>query len=109
MEKLLTRKEATEFLGLSEHTLRNLAWKKNKDLPFIKVKCNEAKYRLSDLEAFKEKLTISEKLLTRKEAAEFLGVAEGTLVYIALPYIKVNGVAMYRLSDLEAYKEKHKP
>lgn len=55
MEKLLTRKEATEFLGLSEHTLRDLASKKKNALPYIKVKYGIVMYRLSDLEAYKEK------------------------------------------------------
>ncbi len=48
-------------------------------------------------------------LLTRKQAADFLGVSAGTLeVWAAtkrynLAYIKIGRLAKYRLSDLEAF------
>jgi hypothetical protein len=129
MEKLLTRKEATEFLGVTMNRLKHLAFKKNNDLPYIIVGLY-AMYRLSALKAYKEKYTISEELLTRIEAAKFLGVTVDRLKSLAkrknndLHFIKMHhkGVScpegiypknsyltMYRLSDLKAYKEKHKP
>ena len=51
------------------------------------------------------------KLLSRPEAAAFLGIAEGTLAVWAstkrysLPYIKVGRLVKYRLSDLEKFLE----
>lgn len=58
--KLLTRKEAAKFIGVTVSTLNTLAWAKDYDLPFIKMHHGEATnhcamYRLSDLEAFLEK------------------------------------------------------
>lgn len=50
-----------------------------------------------------------ENLLTRKQAAEILGVSPGTLAVWActrrynLPCVKVGGLAKYRLSDLERF------
>ncbi len=50
-----------------------------------------------------------ERLLTRKEAADYLGVAENTLSVWAsegryrLPYIKVGRLVKYRLSDLREF------
>ena len=52
------------------------------------------------------------ELMTRKEAAEFLGVSEGTLAVWACtrrygsPIIKVGRLVKYRLSDLEAFLER---
>ena len=49
------------------------------------------------------------ELLTRKEAAEFLGVKVGTLSVWAcnkrynLPYVKVGSLVRYRRSDLEHF------
>jgi hypothetical protein len=49
------------------------------------------------------------RLLTRFEAARFLGVAPNTLAVWActnrysLPFVKVGRKVMYRLSDLEAF------
>lgn len=51
----------------------------------------------------------STRLLTRKEAAEFLGVKEQTLAAwattkrYALPFAKVGSLVRYRLTDLEAF------
>ena len=53
--------------------------------------------------------SVSDTLLTRKQAAEFLGVSVGTLEVWAttkrynLTYIKIGRLAKYRLSDLEAF------
>lgn len=53
----------------------------------------------------------STKLLSRKQAADFLGVSVGTLEIWAttkrynLPYIKVGRLVKYRLSDLERFIE----
>ncbi|MBN8827956.1 MAG: helix-turn-helix domain-containing protein [Sphingobacteriia bacterium] len=50
---------------------------------------------------------MNERLLSRKEAAEFLGVTVGTLAvwtstnrYPSLPLTKVGRLAKYKLSDL---------
>lgn len=56
-EKLLTRKEAAEFLGLTEHTLAVWASNKRYDLPYVKVG-RLVKYRYSDLLAFVERNTL---------------------------------------------------
>lgn len=51
------------------------------------------------------------QLLTRREAAEFLGTKEHTLAVWAttkrypLPYIKVGSLVKYRLRDLEQFLE----
>ena len=51
----------------------------------------------------------SSKLVTPKEAAEFLGVSEGTLATwrcvrrYSLPYAKIGSRVMYRLADLEGF------
>jgi excisionase family DNA binding protein len=51
----------------------------------------------------------STKLLTREEAAKFLGLSRGTLEVWActkrypLPYVKVGRLVKYRLSDLQAF------
>ncbi|SFM54346.1 helix-turn-helix domain-containing protein [Nitrosomonas communis] len=48
-------------------------------------------------------------LLTRQEAAEYLGVSPATLAKWAsektqaLPYIKVGRLVRYRIADLDAY------
>ncbi|MGA7181260.1 MAG: helix-turn-helix domain-containing protein [Thiobacillaceae bacterium] len=52
-------------------------------------------------------------LLTRRQAAEYLGVKEKTLAQWAtagrygLPYIRVGRKAMYRQSDLDAFIERN--
>lgn len=52
---------------------------------------------------------LKECLLTRKQAAEFLGVKEHTLAVWAcnkrytLPYVKVGRLVKYRYSDLLAF------
>tara|TARA_B100001564_G_scaffold285327_1_gene248212 strand:- start:2013 stop:2219 length:207 start_codon:yes stop_codon:yes gene_type:complete len=52
-----------------------------------------------------------DKLLTRKEAAAFLGIGEHTLAVWActkrynLPYVKVGRLVKYRYSDLQAFLE----
>lgn len=49
------------------------------------------------------------KLLSRSEAAAFLGVSKGTLEVWAstqrydLPFVKVGRLAKYRMCDLEAF------
>ncbi|MFW0778199.1 MAG: helix-turn-helix domain-containing protein [Rickettsiales bacterium] len=54
---------------------------------------------------------LKECLLTRKQAAEFLGVKEHTLAVWAcnkrytLPYVKVGRLVKYRYSDLLAFVE----
>jgi len=56
-DRLLTTREAAELLGLQEQTLA--AWRMTaKNLPYVKVG-RSVKYRLSALEAFLEKQTIS--------------------------------------------------
>ena len=56
---------------------------------------------------------VSSPLLSRKQAAEFLGVGEQTLAAWAtlgryrLPFIKVGRLAKYRLTDLEKFLEAH--
>ena len=53
------------------------------------------------------------KLLTREEAAEYLGVSKGTLDVWActkrydLPFIKVGRLCKYRLSDLNAFLDRN--
>lgn len=55
---------------------------------------------------------LSNILLNRKEAAEFLGTTEGTLAVWAttkrynLPMVKIGRLVKYRLSDLEAFIER---
>ena len=50
-------------------------------------------------------------LITRQEAADYLGVKEGTLAIWActnrynLPYIKMGRLVKYRLTDLDAFIE----
>lgn len=52
---------------------------------------------------------LDKKLLTRFEAAEYLGVTEKTLAVWAcvkrynLPYVKIGRLAKYRRSDLDAF------
>ena len=50
-EKLLTRKEASKFLGVKENTLAVWATNKRYNLPFYKVG-RLVKYKISDLEKF---------------------------------------------------------
>ncbi len=53
----------------------------------------------------------NERLLTRKEAAEFLGISEGTLAVwkctkrYPLPVVKVGRLVRYRESDLLKFLE----
>lgn len=50
-----------------------------------------------------------DRLLSREEAAEFLGVSKGTLEVWAstkrynLPFIKIGRLAKYRLADLQEF------
>lgn len=51
-----------------------------------------------------------DKLLTRKEAAEYLGVKESTLAAWAsrrttVPFVKLGRLVRYRKSSLDALKE----
>lgn len=52
---------------------------------------------------------VQPSLLTRKQAADYLGVQEGTLAVWActkryhLPVVKVGRLVKYRLTDLEAF------
>ena len=50
-EQLLTRREASDFLGIQENTLAVWATNKRYKLPFYKVG-RLVKYRISDLEKF---------------------------------------------------------
>ncbi len=56
---------------------------------------------------------MNDKLLTRKEAADYLGVPPSTLAVWActgrydLPYIKIGGVIRYQLSEIIAFTERH--
>ncbi len=56
-------------------------------------------------------VAVASPLLSRKQAAEFLGVGEQTLAAWAtlgryrLPFIKVGRLAKYRLTDLEKFLE----
>jgi len=58
-------------------------------------------------------MDLNTQLLTRKAAAQYLGVKENTLAVWAttkrhpLPYIKVGRLVKYRLSDLEAFLEQN--
>lgn len=51
----------------------------------------------------------SSDLLNRREAAEYLGVTEGTLAVWAslkrysLPYVKIGRLVKYRRTDLDAF------
>lgn len=53
------------------------------------------------------------QLLSRREAAAFLGLNEGTLAVWAttqrydLPYVKVGRSVRYRMSDLEGFIERN--
>lgn len=55
--------------------------------------------------------TEQNKLLSREEAADFLGVSKGTLEVWAstkrypLPFVKIGRLAKYRLSDLLKFIE----
>lgn len=55
--------------------------------------------------------TISDRLLSRDEAAQFLGVSKGTLEVWAstkrydLPFIKIGRLAKYRMQDLLEFIE----
>lgn len=55
----------------------------------------------------------SEKLLTRQQAADFLGCKEGTLAIwkctkrYPLPYVKIGKNVRYRLSDLLNFIEQN--
>lgn len=59
-----------------------------------------------------QKNQLNNQLLTRKQAAEILGVTEGTLAVWAcnkrygLRFIKVGRLVKYKLSDIEAFIEK---
>lgn len=55
--KLLSRKEAADFLGLKENTLAVWAVQKKNDLPFIKIG-GTVRYKQSDLDLFLENNTI---------------------------------------------------
>ena len=50
-DKLLTRKEASQFLGIQENTLAVWATNKRYNLPFYKVG-RLVKYKITDLEKF---------------------------------------------------------
>ena len=55
----------------------------------------------------------AKKLLTRPEAAKYLGITEQTLAVWActkrydLAYVKVGRLVKYRLADLDAFIERH--
>ncbi len=60
-----------------------------------------------------ENAPINTSLLTRRQAAEYLGIKENTLAVWAttkrhpLPYIKVGRLVKYRLTDLQAFLERN--
>lgn len=56
LEKLLNRKEAADFLGVTEHTLAVWACNKRYNLPYVKVG-RLVKYRYADLLTFIERNT----------------------------------------------------
>lgn len=56
LEKLLNRKEAADFLGVTEHTLAVWACNKRYNLPYVKVG-RLVKYRYADLLVFIERNT----------------------------------------------------
>jgi len=58
-ERLLTRREAAQFLRLRPETLGMWAWKK-RHLPVVKVG-RACRYRLADLKLFIEQRTIEPK------------------------------------------------
>lgn len=51
------------------------------------------------------------QLLTRREAAAYLGITEGTLAVwnctkrYPIPYVKIGRLAKYRMADLNAFIE----
>jgi excisionase family DNA binding protein len=51
------------------------------------------------------------QLLSRKEAAAYLGITEGTLAVwnctkrYPIPYVKIGRLAKYRVADLDAFIE----
>lgn len=59
-DKLMTRDEAAEFLGLAAGTLAVWSSKKGNlyNLPFVKIGSN-VRYKLSDLEKFIERRTVN--------------------------------------------------
>lgn len=49
-----------------------------------------------------------EKLCVRvSEACRLLGIGRTTLFKSDIPYVKLNGLRVYRIKDLEAYLETH--
>ena len=49
-----------------------------------------------------------EKLCVRvAEACKLLGIGRTTLLTSDIPYVKLNGLRVYRIKDLEAYLEAH--
>ena len=56
--QLVNRHEAAQFLGVAENTLAVWATNKRYNLPYVKIgRC--VRYKLSDLNAFIEKRTLS--------------------------------------------------
>jgi excisionase family DNA binding protein len=57
--------------------------------------------------------TTQKKLMTRKEAASYLGIKEQTLALWAhahrydLPYYKIGRTAKYKLEDLDSFIERN--
>ena len=57
--------------------------------------------------------TIQKKLMTRREAANYLGIKEQTLALWAhahryeLPYYKIGSTAKYKLEDLDRFIERN--
>ncbi len=62
-------------------------------------------------EAFKKLFQTRTDLLTRKQAAEYLGITPRTLAVWAcvkrygLPYVKIGRLVKYRRSDLDSFIE----
>lgn len=58
--ELLTRKEAADYLGITQHTLSVWACVKRYNLPYVKIG-RLAKYRRTDLDAFINRRTVMQQ------------------------------------------------
>lgn len=53
----------------------------------------------------KKEMEIQKKYLRMSEACEYLGVSRSTLSKSQIPFIKLNGVRLYDVRDIDAYLE----
>lgn len=58
--KLLTAGETATLLGLKEPTLAQKRWRGDHSLPWVKLN-KSIRYKLSDIEAYIERCTVSEE------------------------------------------------